>query len=301
MHDFVSEFWSWYIIIPTVLGIIGCFVLLVKLSGGRIDPDKEAETMGHVWDEDLEELNNPLPMWWLYMFHFTIIFGVIYLILYPGLGTYEGVLGWTQTSQYQDELDTAAEKYDPIFNKFAEQDLVAVSQDPEANTIGKRLYATYCTQCHGSDARGARGYPNLTDDDWLWGGKPEDIKKTIMEGRFGGMPAWQEVIGTEDVFNVTEYVRSLSGQEGNRVVIAKGKEIFTTNCAVCHGADAKGNYMFGAPNLTDNKWLYGGSQKRVLESVSKGRGGVMPPHEEFLGEAKVHLLAAYVYSLSQEK
>jgi cytochrome c oxidase cbb3-type subunit 3 len=301
MHDFVSEFWSWYIIIPTVLGIIGCFVLLVKLSGGRIDPDKEAETMGHVWDEDLEELNNPLPMWWLYMFHFTIIFGVIYLILYPGLGTYEGVLGWTQTSQYQDELDTAAEKYDPIFNKFAEQDLVAVSQDPEANTIGKRLYATYCTQCHGSDARGARGYPNLTDDDWLWGGKPEDIKKTIMEGRFGGMPAWQEVIGTEDVFNVTEYVRSLSGQEGNRVVIAKGKEIFTTNCAVCHGADAKGNYMFGAPNLTDNKWLYGGSQKRVLESVSKGRGGVMPPHGEFLGEAKVHLLAAYVYSLSQEK
>ncbi len=301
MHDFVSEFWSWYIIIPTVLGIIGCFVLLVKLSGGRIDPDKEAETMGHVWDEDLEELNNPLPMWWLYMFHFTIIFGVIYLVLYPGLGSYEGVLGWTQTSQYQDEIDTAAEKYDPIFNKFAEQDLVAVSEDPEANTIGKRLYATYCTQCHGSDARGARGYPNLTDDDWLWGGKPEDIKKTIKEGRFGGMPAWQEVIGTEDVFNVTEYVRSLSGQEGNRVVIAKGKEIFATNCAVCHGADAKGNYMFGAPNLTDNKWLYGGSQKRVLESVSKGRGGQMPPHGEFLGEAKVHLLAAYVYSLSQEK
>jgi len=301
MHDFVSEFWSWYIIIPTVLGIIGCFVLLVKLSGGRIDPDKEAETMGHVWDEDLEELNNPLPMWWLYMFHFTIIFGVIYLILYPGLGSYEGVFGWTQVSQYQQEIDTAAEKYDPIFDKFAKQDLVAVSENPEANTIGKRLYATYCTQCHGSDARGARGYPNLTDDDWLWGGKPEDIKKTIMEGRFGGMPAWQEVIGTEGVFNVTEYVRSLSGHEGNRVVISKGKEIFTTNCVVCHGADAKGNYMFGAPDLTDNKWLYGGSQKRVLESVSKGRTGIMPPHEEFLGEAKVHLLAAYVYSLSQKE
>jgi cytochrome c oxidase cbb3-type subunit 3 len=301
MHDFVSEFWSWYIIIPTVLGIIGCFVLLVKLSGGKIDPDKDAESMGHVWDEDLEELNNPLPMWWLYMFHFTIIFGVIYLVLYPGLGTFEGVLGWTQISEYQEEMDAAAEKYDPIFNKYVNQDLVAVSENPEANTIGKRLYATYCTQCHGSDARGARGYPDLTDDEWLWGGKPEDIKKTIMEGRIGAMPAWQEVIGTEGVFNVTEYVRSLSGQEGNRVVISKGKEIFTTNCVVCHGADAKGNYMFGAPNLTDKTWLYGGSQKRVIESVSKGRSGQMPPHGEFLGEAKVHLLAAYVYSLSRSE
>lgn len=301
MHDFVSEFWSWYIIIPTVLGIIWCFWLLVKLSGGRIDPDKEAETMGHVWDEDLEELNNPLPMWWLYLFHFTIIFGVIYLILYPGLGSYEGIFGWTQVSQYQEEIDVAAEKYDPIFDKYAKQDLVAVSEDPEAITIGKRLYATYCTQCHGSDARGARGYPDLTDDDWLWGGKPEDIKKTIMEGRTGTMPAWQEVIGTENVFNVSEYVRSLGGQEANRVVISKGKEIFATNCAICHGADAKGNYMFGAPNLTDNKWIYGGSQKRVIESISKGRSGEMPPHKEFLGEAKVHLLAAYVYSLSQKE
>jgi len=301
MHDFVSGFWSWFIIIPTALGIIGCFVLLVKLSGGKIDPDKDPETMGHVWDEDLEELNNPLPMWWLFMFHFTIVFSVIYLVLYPGMGTFEGILGWTQTSQYQEEMDTAAEEYDPIFNKYANQDLVAVSENPEANTIGKRLYATYCTQCHGSDARGARGYPDLTDDDWLWGGKPEDIKKTIMQGRAGSMPAWQEVIGTEGVFNVSEYVRSLGGQEGNRVVISKGKEIFATNCAVCHGADAKGNYMFGAPNLTDNKWLYGGSQKRVVESVSKGRIGQMPPHAEFLGEAKVHLLAAYVYSLSRSE
>ena len=301
MHDFVSGFWSWFIIIPTALGIIGCFVLLVKLSGGKIDPDKDPETMGHVWDEDLEELNNPLPMWWLFMFHFTIVFSVIYLVLYPGMGTFEGILGWTQTSQYQEEMDTAAEEYDPIFNKYANQDLVAVSENPEANTIGKRLYATYCTQCHGSDARGARGYPDLTDDDWLWGGKPEDIKKTIMQGRAGSMPAWQEVIGTEGVFNVSEYVRSLGGQEGNRVVISKGKEIFATNCAVCHGADAKGNYMFGAPNLTDNKWLYGGTQKRVVESVSKGRIGQMPPHAEFLGEAKVHLLAAYVYSLSRSE
>lgn len=301
MHDFVSEFWSWYIIIPTVLGIIGCFVLLVKLSGGKIDADKKAETLGHVWDEDLQELNNPLPLWWLYMFHFTIVFGVIYLILYPGLGSFEGILGWTQISEYQEEQDAASEKYDHIFNKFVTQDLVAVSENPEAIAIGKRLFSTYCTQCHGSDAGGARGYPSLRDDDWLFGGKPADIKKSILEGRIGSMPAWEGVFDTKEIFNVAEYVRSLSGHEGNSTVISRGKEIFTTNCVVCHGADANGNYLFGAPNLTNNIWLYGGSQKRVIESISKGRNGQMPPHKEFLGEAKAHLLAAYVYSLSQEK
>ena len=301
MHDFVSEFWSWYIIIPTVLGIIGCFVLLVKLSGGKIDPDKKAETMGHVWDEDLEELNNPLPLWWLYMFHFTIVFSVIYLILYPGLGSFEGLLGWTQVSEYQEEKAAAREKYDPIFSKYIDQDLLAVAENPEAITIGKRLFSTYCTQCHGSDAGGARVYPNLRDDDWLFGGKPEDIKKSILEGRTGTMPAWESVLDTKVIFYVTEYVRSLSGHEGDNTVISRGKEIYATNCAVCHGADARGIYMFGAPNLTDNIWLYGGSQKRVIESISKGRNGQMPPNKEFLGEAKAHLLAAYVYSLSREK
>lgn len=301
MHDFVNEFWSWYIIIPTVLGIIGCFVLLVKLSGGKIDPDKKVETMGHVWDEDLEELNNPLPLWWLYLFHFTIVFGVIYLILYPGLGSFEGLLGWTQVSEYQEEKAAAEEKYGPIFNKYIDQDLLAVAENPEATTIGKRLFSTYCTQCHGSDAGGARGYPNLRDDDWLFGGKPEDIKISILEGRLGSMPAWKSVLDTKAIFNVAEYVRSLSGRGGDSTVISRGKESFATNCAVCHGADARGNYMFGAPNLTDNIWLYGGSQNRVIESISKGRNGQMPPHKEFLGEAKAHLLAAYVYSLSQEK
>lgn len=300
MHDFVSEFWSWYIIIPTVLGIIWCFWLLVKLSGGKIDPDKKAEKVGHVWDEDLEELNNPLPLWWLYMFHFTIVFGVIYLILYPGLGSFEGVLAWTQVSQYQEEKAAAEEKYGPIFNQYIDQDLLVVAENPQAITIGKRLFSTYCTQCHGSDAGGARGYPDLRDDDWLFGGKPEDIKKSIMAGRIGSMPAWESVLDTKGIFDVAEYTRSLSGHEGDSTVISRGKESFATNCAVCHGTDARGNYLFGAPNLTDNIWLYGGSQKRVIESISKGRNGQMPPNKEFLGEAKVHLLAAYVYSLSQE-
>ena len=301
MPDFVSEFWSWYIIIPTVLGIIGCFVFLVKYTGGKIDSDKTAETMGHVWDEDLEELNNPLPLWWLYMFHFTIIFGVIYLILYPGLGSFEGILGWTQVNEYQEEQAVASEKYDPIFDKYINQDLIAVAENSEAITIGKRLFSAYCTQCHGSDAGGARGYPSLRDGDWLFGGKPEDIKKSILEGRVGTMPAWEEVLDTKEIFNVAEYVRSLSGHEGDSIVISRGKESFVKNCVVCHGADAGGNYQFGAPNLTNNIWLYGGSQNRVIESISKGRNGQMPPNKEFLGEAKAHLLAAYVYSLSQKE
>jgi cytochrome c oxidase cbb3-type subunit 3 len=301
MHDFVSEFWSWYIIIPTILGIIGCVVLLLKLSGGKIDPDKKAESMGHVWDEDLQELNNPLPLWWLFMFYFTIVFSVIYLILYPGLGSFEGVLGWTQVNEYQEEQAAASVKYDPIFDKYINQDLVSVSENPEAITIGKRLFSAYCTQCHGSDAGGARGYPNLRDDDWLHGNKPIDIKKAILEGRTGNMPAWEEVLDTKEIFNVAEYVRSLSGNGGNDIVISRGKESFAKNCAVCHGADGKGNYLFGAANLADNIWLYGGSQNRVIESISKGRNGQMPPHKEFLGEAKSHLLAAYVYSLSQKE
>jgi len=301
MHDFVSEFWSWYIIIPTILGLVGCVALLLKNTGGKTDPDKTVETLGHVWDEDLEELNNPLPLWWLFMFYFTIVFGFIYLVLYPGLGSFEGILGWNQVNAYEEEKVVASEKYDPIFDKYVNQDLITVANNPEAVTIGKRLFSAYCTQCHGSDAGGARGYPSLRDDDWLFGGKPEDIKKSILEGRVGTMPAWKEVLDTKEIFNLAAYVRSLSGYQGDSTVISRGKESFVTNCAVCHGADARGNYQFGAPNLTDKVWLYGSSQNRVIESISKGRNGQMPPHKEFLGEAKAHLLAAYVYSLSQKE
>lgn len=299
MADFVSEFWSWFIIIPTILGIFGCIVLLVKLSGGKIESGKKPETMNHVWDEDLQELNNPLPMWWLFMFYFTIAFSIVYLVLYPGLGSFEGLLGWTQINEYQDEKDAASEKHDPIFDKYINQDLVTVSGNPEAISIGKRLFSTYCTQCHGSDAGGARGYPSLRDDDWLHGGKPEDIKKVILNGWTGNMPAWDSVLDAREIFNVAEYVRSLGGHEGDDTVIFRGKESYIKNCAVCHGADGKGNYQLGAPNLTDDIWLYGGSQNRVIESIAKGRNGQMPPHKEFLGEAKAHLLAAYVYSLSR--
>ena len=298
MADFVSDFWNWFVIITTVLSIVACWWFVISQSKkGQLSG--EVKSTGHVWDEDIQEMNNPLPRWWLIMFYITLVFGSVYLALYPGLGTFQGFLGWSQDGQYQREVAKADETYGPIFNKFSDQDLIAVAADPEAQEIGKRLFSTYCTQCHGSDARGARGYPDLTDNDWLYGGEPETIKTSIMAGRAGIMPPWGEVLGNEGVFDVTAYIESLTGREVDAVVAVKGKEIFSTTCAACHGPDAKGIPMMGAPNLTDDVWLHGGSRKRIMESIAQGRQGQMPPHAEFLGEAKVHLLAAYVYSLSE--
>jgi cytochrome c oxidase cbb3-type subunit 3 len=300
MADFVSNFWNWFVIVLVVLSIAFCWIIILSQSR-KGQQSGEVKTTGHVWDENLQEMNNPIPRWWVWMFYITLIFSTIYLALYPGLGTFQGFFGWSSKGEYQAELDKAEEIYGPQFNRFLGEDLTAVATDPEALQMGKRLYATYCTQCHGSDARGARGYPNLTDNDWLYGGEPETIKTTLAKGRQGMMPAWGEVIGNEGVFNVSAYVQSLSGREVDPIVAAKGAEIFKTNCAACHGPEGKGLQAMGAPNLTDKVWLYGGSTKRIRESISKGRSGKMPAHGEFLGEAKVHLLAGYIYSLSQKK
>lgn len=299
MADFVSDFWNWFVIIITVLSVVFCwFIVLTQAKKGQFEG--EVKPTGHVWDETLQEMNNPMPRWWLMMFYITLVFGTIYLVLYPGLGNFQGLLGWSQANQYDREVATAEETYGPLFNRYLEQDLKVVAADPEAHEMGKRLFSSYCIQCHGSDARGARGYPNLTDNDWLYGGDPKTIKATIMSGRSGMMPAWGEIIGNEGVFNVTAYIESLSGRDVDALVAAKGKEVYATTCAACHGADAKGIQVMGAPDLTDKVWLHGGSNKRIMETISAGRQGVMPPHGEFLGEAKVHLLAAYVYSLSLE-
>ena len=298
MADFTSSFWNWFIIIPTVAGIIGCF-LLVRWLSTDIKPDDLAKSMGHVWDEDLEELNNPLPRWWLNMFYLTLFFSIGYMVLYPGLGTWAGMLGWTSHGQYEQEIDLADAKYGPLFSRYESMDIVAVADDPDARRMGERLFVNYCASCHGSDARGARGFPNLRDNDWLYGGAPETIEQTIMNGRNGVMPAWESALGGEaGVSDVTEYVIGLSGRNVDTVAAARGGEKFAMLCAACHGADGTGNQALGAPNLTDNIWLYGGSEARVYETIAKGRNGMMPAHADFLGKDKVHLLAAYVYSLS---
>jgi cytochrome c oxidase cbb3-type subunit III len=300
MADFTSKFWEWYILILVGLSFVFCFALVIWMSRGR-KPGAKIESHGHVWDGDLEELNNPLPLWWLYMFYITMVFGIVYLLLYPGSTVFGGAFKWSEVGQYEQEMKVAEQKYGPLYEKFRTQDIKTVAANPEALKMGQRLFMTYCTACHGSDAGGGPGFPNLRDTDWLYGGQPENIKASIADGRNGGMPPWGAVLGNEGVHNVSEYVMSLSGRKVNADAAAAGKEKFQQLCVACHGADGKGNVAMGAPNLTDNIWLYGGSQAAIMKSISDGRSGRMPAHGEFLGEAKVHLLAAYIYSLSNKE
>ncbi|MDP3668147.1 MAG: cytochrome-c oxidase, cbb3-type subunit III [Telluria sp.] len=306
MADFTSGFWDLYIGIITLLSIAGCGLLLwsqsvhkVKLADdGSSLP--EAETTGHVWDDDLTELNTPMPRWWMWLFFITIVFALAYLLLYPGLGSYAGKLGWNSSGAYQQELKKAEADYGPLFAGYAGQDLKTVAADPQAHAIGERLFLTYCAQCHGSDARGNKGFPNLADGDWLHGGEPSVIKTTILKGRTGMMPPMGAALGSDaDVENVAHYVKSLSGLTADPLKVAFGKAKFGA-CAACHGAGGQGNQMLGAPNLADKVWLYGGSTETIMETIRKGRTNTMPAFEDFLGEAKVHVLAAYVWSLSNE-
>ncbi len=303
MADFINGFWSIYVTVLTILSIAGCALLLWSQSKVKIPVPKDGkrvETTGHSWDEGLEELNNPMPRWWMWKFYITIVFGIAYLALYPGLGTFAGKLGWTSTGEYQKELAAADAEVGPMFEKFKATDLKAVAADPKAQAMGERLFLTYCAQCHGSDARGNKGYPNLTDGDWLYGGEPDVVKTTIMKGRHGQMPPMGAAVGGEkEIENVAHYVLSLSNSTHDPIKAAFGKEKFGA-CAACHGADGKGNQAVGAPNLTDKTWLYGGSVATISETIRNGRNNQMPAFEEFLGEGKVHLLAAYVWGLSNK-
>ena len=299
MADFTSGFWSIYISVATIAGLLMCLLLLYFTSSQVVqkDPSGKTQTTGHSWDGDLGEYNNPLPRWWMWLFYLTIFFSLGYLYLYPGLGSFKGSLAWSSAGEYAEEMKKAEADYGPLFAQYMAQDLKAVAADPKARDIGGRLFLNYCAQCHGSDARGAKGFPNLTDRDWLYGGAPEVIKASIMEGRNGVMPPMGATLGgDDDVRNVANYVLSLSGSAHDSIRAAQGKAKFGV-CAACHGADGRGNPALGAPNLTDKIWLYGGGVENVVETITKGRNNVMPAHKDFLGEAKVQLLAAYVYGL----
>jgi cytochrome c oxidase cbb3-type subunit 3 len=306
MADFTNGFWDIYISAITLLSIFGCGVLLWSQAIHRVKAAPAGAvqagpgTTGHVWDEDLTELNTPMPRWWMWLFYTTIVFAVGYLVLYPGLGSYAGQLGWKSSGAYQAELKKADADYGPLFARYAGMDLKAVAADPQARAIGERLFLTYCSQCHGSDARGNKGFPNLTDGDWLHGGDPATIKTTIMQGRSGQMPPMAAALGSDkDVENVAHYVRSLSDLATDPIKVAYGKPKFAS-CVGCHGAEGKGNPALGAPNLADKVWLYGGSADTIMETIRKGRTNTMPAFDAFLGEPKVHLLAAYVWSLSNQ-
>ena len=302
MSDFTSGFWPIYISVITLVSIIGTWIFLKSQTTRKLAPGEKAELMEHTWDGDLQDLNNPLPRWWLGLFYGTLIFSLAYLALWPGLGNFKGMLNWTSLGEYEAEVQKAEEKFKPIYAKFQQQDILAVAADPEAQAIGKNLYLTYCSQCHGSDAAGARGFPNLTDKDWLYGGDPDTIKASISEGRMAMMPALGDALGPDGTKAVAHYVMSLSGRDHDAALAASGKTKFEENCAACHMPDGTGMQAMGAPNLTDKVWLYGGSESAIIESITKGRNGVMPSMAQTMGttsnkDAKLHLLTAYVYGL----
>ncbi|CAH0539855.1 cytochrome-c oxidase, cbb3-type subunit III [Vibrio marisflavi] len=324
----MSTFWSIWITVITIGTLVGCALLLRWCSKNHSDA-KEGEDMGHEYD-GIRELNNPLPKWWSYLFVCTLIFSAVYLALYPGLGSFKGLLDWTSSDQnvrsiaeskasvanaqsekrldqYAKELDDANKYFGEEFQQLAYAKdgttllpLPEIAKNPNAVKVGQRIFLQNCSQCHGADARGQKGFPNLTDGAWLYGGEPKAIIETIRNGRVGQMPSWKEAMGEEGVQEVVSYTLSLSGRSVNAREAAAGKKRFVV-CAACHGTDGKGNPAVGAPDLTDQYWLFGGSRADVTATVMHGRSGVMPAWKDILGDDKVQLVAAYVWSLSNSE
>ena len=299
MSDFISAGWSTYIALVTIVGIFWCIWLLfsqlkVKV---KLNPDGEVADTGHVWDDDLRELNNPLPRWWMWMFLISCIFSLVYLILYPGLGAYPGVLGYSSDGALMNSMSTANDELKPVYAKYVKMDIEQVGADPKAREMGQRLFLNSCAQCHGSDAGGSKGFPNLTDHDWLYGGSPENIKTTIINGRAGVMPPFPQ-LDSKQIIDVANYVRSLSGLPVDESKKVRGEVVFKSNCIACHGVDGKGNIALGAPNLNDKTWLYGSSEAMIIETVTKGRMAMMPAQDKVLSPEKIQLLTAYVWGLS---
>jgi cytochrome c oxidase cbb3-type subunit 3 len=294
----MSTFWSLFIIVLTV-GMILATVWLIIITGRMRVTKREDNSTGHVWDGDITEYNNPLPRWWLWLFWFTIVFGIFYLVLYPGMGDFKGIKGWTQTGQYDAEVAEAMEAFEQRFASLAAQPLESLADNAEAVQIGRNLFAHHCSTCHGTDAAGFTGYPNLTDEHWLWGSSPQAVLTSIQQGRRAAMPAWQNALGETGVTEVTVYLQSLNGVKADPALAANGAKRYQQLCVACHGADANGNVAMGAPALNNNNWLYGGSYEAIRHSIANGRNGNMPAHLEILGESRSRLVAAYVLSLQQ--
>ena len=297
MSDFTSDFWHLFVAVGTLVSIIACLVLL-WISGTTKAATHEDNTTGHVWDEDLKEMNNPLPKWWVYLFIITCIFALAYGALYPTFGKLQGALGWSSHGQHASEVQKMEQNIAPIYAKFSAIAPAQLAQDPQAMAIGERLFMNNCAQCHGSDARGAKSFPNLADGDWLYGGDAEAIKTTITQGRNGVMPPMGEAVGSaEDVRNLAHYVMSLSATPHDSVRATLGKSKFGA-CAACHGMDGKGNTAMGAPNLTDGVWLHGWGEEAIVKAISGGFNNHMPSQAAKLNEAQIHVLTGYVMSLS---
>lgn len=296
MSDFVSSGWSMFVAVAAVVSMIACLVLLLIAARRKVMANDN--TTGHVWDGDLTELNNPLPRWWMWLFILTVLFGFAYLVLYPGAGSYAGSLGWSSLGQHQAEQQAAREAMAPVYARYAAADADTLMKDPAAMAIGERIFVNNCTACHGSDARGSKGFPNLADDDWLYGADHATIVKTITGGRVGMMPPLAASVGdAKDLHNLAQYVLSLSGNASDPAAAAAGQAKFVV-CAGCHGMDGKGNLAIGAANLADKVWLHGFGEEAIIAMVTNGKTNVMPAQAQRLTPEQIHVLGAYVMSLS---
>jgi cytochrome c oxidase cbb3-type subunit 3 len=299
MSDFTSNFWSTYVAGITLASIFACALLLWVTARKKVKSSAD-NTTGHVWDEDLTEMNNPLPLWWVGLFIITIVFSLVYLAFYPGLGTYQGTLNWSQKGEYEAEVAKANKELEPLYAQFTSRKAEELAGDANAMGIGERLFMNNCAQCHGSDARGSKGFPNLADSDWLYGGVPDKIRETITQGRKGNMPPMAAAVGTpDDVKNVANFVLSLSNSPHDSVRAQLGKAKFTA-CAACHGMDGKGNPALGAPNLTDDVWLHGWGEQAIIAMVNNGKVNEMPAQAGKLTDAQIHVLASYVWGLTHK-
>jgi cytochrome c oxidase cbb3-type subunit III len=296
----MSGFWNLWItgLVTLNIGFV-TWLLLATTSKKKGDQNAGPETTGHTWDGDLKEYNNPLPRWWLFIFYGSIVFAIIYLVIFPGFGSFEGTSGWSEVKQWAAQKADADATVAREFKRFEGKSVAELSTDPAAIKVAKNLFAANCAMCHGSDAHGGKGFPNLTSPNLTWGRTADDIVATISNGRMGAMPTWKAVLGDEGVVQVANYVYTLSGRTApDAAAAAAGKEKFATICSACHGPDGKGNKALGAPNPTDEYWIYGSSLDTIKESVANGRTNRMPAWLDTLGEQKVKLLAAYVYSLA---
>jgi cytochrome c oxidase cbb3-type subunit 3 len=299
MSDFTDNFWSWYVAALTLLGIVGALVLLWATARQKIVPSSD-NTTGHVWDEDLRESNNPMPRWWMWLFVISVIYSLLYLVAYPGLGAYQGEMGWSTRGEYDAAMARADKELAPLYAQFTGQGPEQLAGDANAMAVGERLFMNNCAQCHGSDARGSKGFPNLADKDWLHGGSADKIRETLTGGRKGQMPPMAAAVGTpDDVRNVAQYVLSRSGGPHDSVRAQLGKSKFTA-CAACHGVDGKGNTTIGAPNLADDIWLHGWGEQAIVDIVNKGKTNEMPAQGGKLTEAQIHVLTAYIWGLSNK-
>jgi len=305
----LETFWQYWVAIIVIGSIIGCGVLIQYTSRGQ-RKDETDQTTGHDYD-GIQELDNPLPRWWVMMFWATIVFGLGYLVVY-GLGNWKGVLtvevdgeqvAWSSANQWKAEVQAFEKDVAPLFNKYAAMPIPELAKDAEAMETGKRLFMSNCTICHQTDATGTKGFPNLTDSDWLYGGSPEQIVQTIKHGRQGAMPAWGPVLGEEGTANMTAYVRGLAGLKHDAAAAEKAAPQYQQLCMACHGVNGEGNVFVGAPNLTDDVWLYGGSSKDITFTIKNGRNGKMPAFGEIWDtntDQKIHIVSAYIYSLSNK-